>query len=1411
MKLNCYLFLALLGLFLFPVAARAQILFDNGPVFNSPGTGFGGADESVLYTTTFAMGTIGFGQQLSAFNRVADDFTLNTTSQIDSIVLFAYQTNSTTTSTITHVNFRIWNGPPDSVGSTIVFGDTTTNRLTSTGFSNVYRITETTVGNTSRPIMRNVCATPGLTLTPGIYWIDWQTGGSLASGPWQPARVPAGQSITGNAKQRLIGATGGVWAFAVDGGTGTPAQGFPFEIYGPQPGSLNATALSFPATCENSTNVQTTSISGSGLNGSNVVFGPISGFGFSTNPVGPFNPSVTLTYAGNTLPATTVYVQYAPTTAGSNNVNIPLTGGGVTSSVAVTASANSSPVVVISNSINAACFGGSSGQATVSVTGGTPTFNYDWTPGNPPGDGTNSVTGLSAAQYTCVVSDANGCTGATTVFIVQPSPINFSPNSQTNVTCFGGSNGAASVVPASGGSGGFMYNWTPGNPIGDGTTSVSGLTAMVYTCTVTDVNGCTQTITFNITAPAPLTVTASSLPSPAIVCAGSSVTLTGGGATTYSWTNGINAPTNGVPFVPSASSTYTVTGTSAGCSSTATIAVIVNTVPNVTASSTPSPASVCQGGSVTLTGNGAATYSWTDGTNSQTDGVSFVPSTSSTYTVTGTSAGCSSTATVIVTVNPAAATPTGTATPATICSGENSDLNAVSLGNSIHWYDAPIGGTFLGSVASATNYNVTPGSTTIYYAEAVTPAGGTQTFNYTGNMQSFVVPAGVTAIEMECWGAQGGANWVNNTNFGGYSKGIIAVTPGETLTIFVGNQPTTLAGGFNGGGAGDGAGRGGGGASDVRQGGTGLNNRVIVAGGGGGAGYWSSLHVVGGVGGGANQSGGDGYRDPSFAANPGGLGATVLAAGANGTCATFNNTNMAGAFGQGGTPASFNCGCEGYGGGGGWYGGAGSGNCRGAGGGSGYLIPSAINVAATNGVRVGDGQVTFTWSGTGCPSISRTPVTVTVNPLPTVTATATPSTTCDNSAVTPVGGGANSYVWSGGLTDNTPYIATTGSTTYTVTGTDAAGCSATSSVTVTVNPSSGMLATATSNQTQNHGDDFNINYYDASCNLIASVDDGSGGNILGLTISTVNVDANAGVHNGQPFVRRWYQITPANNVGVSAMVTLYIDQADFTDYNSAVTLPYLPMPTSGNNADPNIANIRITKNADAGLGNSPEVITPAVNWNGMYWELTFPVTGFSQFRVHSANPFNAALPVTITKFNGRKLNSSNLLEWTTANEQNNAYFNLQHGTNGIDFKTIAQVNTKAPNGNSQTELNYSFEHKKPSIGHNYYRLQQVDIDNQHSINAKVVDLIWGADGSSVTLYPNPTQDVLNIDLYTTKAQNTIVKVMDMSGRLVKEIQAHSEAGMNTYSLSLAELASGLYTVQVYDNEQLSHVSKVKKN
>ncbi|WP_412464112.1 T9SS type A sorting domain-containing protein [Flavobacterium mekongense] len=123
---------------------------------------------------------------------------------------------------------------------------------------------------------------------------------------------------------------------------------------------------------------------------------------------------------------------------------------------------------------------------------------------------TLNITGVLSAMngylYRCIVSNGT-CSSTTSSATLVVSSITLSPASQTNVTCNGDSNGAASVNNASGGTAPYTYNWTPNNPTGDGTTAVSGLTAGTWTCTVTDDNSCTATHSFTITQPTAINTT----------------------------------------------------------------------------------------------------------------------------------------------------------------------------------------------------------------------------------------------------------------------------------------------------------------------------------------------------------------------------------------------------------------------------------------------------------------------------------------------------------------------------------------------------------------------------------------------------------------------------------------------------------------------------------------------------------------------------------------------------------------------------------------------------------------------------------------------------------------------------------------------------------------------------------------
>ena len=182
------------------------------------------------------------------------------------------------------------------------------------------------------------------------------------------------------------------------------------------------------------------------------------------------------------------------------------------------------------------------------------------------------------------------------------------------------------------------------------------------------------------------------------VCSGENLTLTGSGASTYTWDNNVS---NGVSFVPSATKTYTIAGTDVnGCTKTAIISVAVNSLPNVIANATKT--TVCSGDNVTLTGEGASKYVWD---NSVSNGVSFVPNATKTYTVTGTDVnGCTSTATVKVIVNSLPKV-VALATKTSICFGENVSLTG--SGASIYiWDNNVINGAVI-IPTTTTSYEVT--------------------------------------------------------------------------------------------------------------------------------------------------------------------------------------------------------------------------------------------------------------------------------------------------------------------------------------------------------------------------------------------------------------------------------------------------------------------------------------------------------------------------------------------------------------------------------------------------------------------------------------------------------------------------------------------------------------------------------
>jgi hypothetical protein len=315
-------------------------------------------------------------------------------------------------------------------------------------------------------------------------------------------------------------------------------------------------------------------------------------------------------------------VNYAATTAGTYSLkvtNSTLNCVDTTNSIQITV--NALPIV-------------SAGQSQSVCTGASATLNgsgastYTWN-----NNVTNGVAFTPAATqtYTVTGTDVNGCQNTAQVIVtVNALPVVSAGQAQT--VC----SGAGVTLNGSGAS---TYTWN--NNVTNGV-AFTPVATQTYTVTGTDVNGCQGT--------SQVTVTVNTLPvvsagQAQTLCAGASATLNGSGASSYTWNNNV---TNGVAFTPQATQTYTVTGTDAnGCQNTAQVIVTVNNLPVVSAGQTQT---LCVGASVTLNGSGASTYSWD---NNVTNGVSFTPNTTQTYTVTGIDVnGCQNTAQVSITVNP---------------------------------------------------------------------------------------------------------------------------------------------------------------------------------------------------------------------------------------------------------------------------------------------------------------------------------------------------------------------------------------------------------------------------------------------------------------------------------------------------------------------------------------------------------------------------------------------------------------------------------------------------------------------------------------------------------------------------------------------------------------------------------------
>jgi hypothetical protein len=631
---------------------------------------------------------------------------------------------------------------------------------------------------------------------------------------------------------------------------------------------------------------------------------------------------------------------------------------------------------------------------------------------------TQSIVVSSSGSYSVTVTSANGCraTSASTAVTVNPLPAATVSASGPTTFCAGGSVTLTAGAASS-------YLWSNGATTQSIVVSSSGS----YSVIVTNGSGCSATSSAT-------TVTVNALPAaiitaggPTTFCAGGSVTLSAGAATSYLWSTG--ATTQSISAT--ASGDYTVTTTSAaGCTATSAATTVTVTPLPVATIMASGPTTFCAGGSVTLTASSGTSYLWSNGATTQSIDVTS----SGNYSVTVSANGCSATSTpVTVTVNALPAATITAGGPTTFCEGGSVTLTA-SSGASYLWSNgattqsitATASGSYTVTVTNASGCSTASAPTTVTVNPLPAPV-----INASGPV-AFCQGGSVT---LSVSGGPGSIAWYRNGTLYA-TQATLNVTAGATffvrmrtsagcqtdsapVTVTVNPNPSWNSSGGNG---------------SVCWNGTA---------------YWQinstdpTLTYQWTVTNGTVVSGATTSR-VTYAPAAGATSVGLDVVFANATCSTAAHFDIP--VDRAPTPEITADGPTTF--------------C--AGGSVTLTMPAApagwlylwSNFATTQSITVsssGTYTARYYKSVTGCQTDASTPVTVNVSQAPSATITASgPVTFCSGGSVTLTAPAAASYLWSTGAT--TQAINVTAGGDYTVTTTSANGCSTTSAPrTVTVN------------------------------------------------------------------------------------------------------------------------------------------------------------------------------------------------------------------------------------------------------------------------------------------------------------------------------------------------------------------------
>ena len=184
----------------------------------------------------------------------------------------------------------------------------------------------------------------------------------------------------------------------------------------------------------------------------------------------------------------------------------------------------------------------------------------------------------------------------------------------------------------------------------------------------------------------------------------------------------------------------------------------------------------------------------------------------------------------------------------------------------------------------------------------------------------------------------------------------------------------------------------------------------------------------------------------------------------------------------------------------------------------------------------------------------------------------------------------------------------------------------------------------------------------------------------------------------------------------------------------------------------------------------------------------------------------AVLPVILSSYKASITAADKvLIEWTTTQEQNNSHFTIERSTDGITFINIGQV----PASNSLTGSSYSYIDNLPTLGVNYYRLSQTDIDGKIIYFDIKKVTIEDQNAKAFIFYPNPVISNANLELNFPYTGKLSLSIYQTDGKMVKQFQFNKISDYIRQQLNLEDLVPGYYNLEMKGINFLNSILFIK--